>query len=68
MAEVHARKMDPKTANTLAYLATSLLRAIEVSDVESRLTALEGAQRTDERAILPSSVLDDTQTTREFRD
>jgi hypothetical protein len=41
MAQVHARKMDTRTANALAYLATSLLRAIEVSDLEGRLKALE---------------------------
>jgi hypothetical protein len=55
MAEVHARQIDTKTANALAYLATSLLRAIEVSDLESRLDALEVAQRADERALLQSS-------------
>lgn len=32
IAEVHARQIDAKTANALAYLATSLLRAIEVSE------------------------------------
>jgi hypothetical protein len=42
MSQVHARKMDPRTANALAYLATSLLRAIELSDLEGRLMAIEG--------------------------
>jgi hypothetical protein len=37
--------LDTKTANALAYLATSLLRAIEVSDLESRLEALERTQQ-----------------------
>jgi hypothetical protein len=41
MAEVHARKTDSKTANTLAYVGTSLLRAIEVADLENRLEAIE---------------------------
>jgi hypothetical protein len=41
MAQVHTRRMDARTANALAYVATSLLRAIEVSDLESRLAALE---------------------------
>lgn len=54
MAQVHARQIDTKTANALAYLATSLLRAIEVSDLERRLEALEGTQQVQERAILPS--------------
>jgi hypothetical protein len=49
MAHVHARRMDTRTANTLAYLATSLLRAIEVSDLESRLAALEAQTDHDER-------------------
>src|SRR5260370_20726259 len=48
MAQVHARQIDTKTANALAYLATSLLRAIEVSELESRLDALEVTQRADE--------------------
>jgi hypothetical protein len=55
MAQVHARQIDAKTANALAYLATSLLRAIEVSDLESRLDALEVTQRADERTLLQSS-------------
>jgi hypothetical protein len=55
MAEVHARQIDTRTANALAYLATSLLRAIEVSDVEKRLDDLEGTQRMQERGFLQSS-------------
>lgn len=61
MAQVHARKMDAKTANALAYLGTSLLRAIEVSDLESRLDALETNQLAAERGILLSSGPDSTQ-------
>jgi hypothetical protein len=41
MAQVHDQKMNTKTANALAYVATSLLRAIELSDLENRLLALE---------------------------
>jgi hypothetical protein len=41
MVQVHDRKIDARTANALAYIATSLLRAIEVSDLENRLTMLE---------------------------
>ena len=55
MAQVHARKMDAKTANALAYLGTSLLRAIEVSDLEGRLDALETTHRAQERAFFQSS-------------
>jgi len=42
MAQVHARKMDTRTANAVAYVATSLLRAMEVADLETRLVAIEG--------------------------
>ena len=58
MAQVHARKMDTRTANALACLATSLLRAIAVSDLESRLAALAVNQRAEERAFLQSTVPD----------
>ncbi len=61
MAQVHARQMDARTATTLAYLAMSLLRAIEVPDLESRMAALEVAQRGEERAFLQSSPPDSEQ-------
>jgi hypothetical protein len=51
MVQVYAGTMDAKTANTLAYLGMSLLRAIEVSDIESRLDALEGLQRSEKRLV-----------------
>jgi hypothetical protein len=41
IAQVRRRKLDTKVGNGLAYLAASLLRAIELSDVENRLRALE---------------------------
>jgi hypothetical protein len=41
MAQVHSRSMDVRIANSLAYLSASLLRAIEVADLEKRLAALE---------------------------
>lgn len=40
--EIRAGKLDPKLANALGYLGTSLLRALEVADVERRLDLLEG--------------------------
>jgi general stress protein YciG len=43
MAEVRTGRMDPKLGTTLAYIGTSLLKAIEVSDLETRLRALETA-------------------------
>jgi general stress protein YciG len=41
MAEIRAGKMDPKLGTTLGYLGTSLLKAIEISDIEERLEKLE---------------------------
>jgi hypothetical protein len=42
ISQVQSRNMDVRVANSVAYLATSLLRAIEVADLERRLVALEG--------------------------
>ena len=39
--DVRARRLDPRVAGTLGYLANVLLKSIEVSDVEGRLAALE---------------------------
>lgn len=41
MAHVRAGKMDPKLGTTLGYLGTSLLKAIEIADLEHRVTKLE---------------------------
>jgi general stress protein YciG len=41
MAEIRAGKMDPKLGTTLGYLGTSLLKAIETSEIEERLEKLE---------------------------
>src|SRR5271157_4208091 len=41
MAEVRTRKMDPKLGTTLAYIGTSLLKAIVVADVDDRLKRVE---------------------------
>ena len=41
MAEIRAGRMDPKLGSTLGYLGTSLLKAIETSDLEARLEKLE---------------------------
>ena len=42
MAE--ASQLDPKLGTTLGYLATSLLKAIETTELEQRLEALEKAR------------------------
>ena len=41
ISDVRSRRLDPKVAGTLGYLANVLLKSIEVSDVETRLAALE---------------------------
>jgi general stress protein YciG len=41
MANIQAGRMDPKLGSTLGYLGTSLLKAIETSDIEERLEKLE---------------------------
>ena len=56
MAQVQSGQLDPRRDNTLAYVGSSLLRAIEVSDFERRLGDLEATQSVQERALLRSSV------------
>jgi hypothetical protein len=55
IVEIRAGKLDPRIATAVGYLGASYLRALEVADVESRLSALEMAQLTQERAILQSN-------------
>jgi hypothetical protein len=55
IVEIRSGKLDPKIANALGYLGASYLRAVEVSDVQERLDALESGQRSQERAFLQSS-------------
>jgi hypothetical protein len=44
MSDLRAGRLDPKTANTLGYLAGVLLSSIEHSDIADRLAALESAR------------------------
>ena len=44
MAEVRTGRMDPKLGTTLAYMGVSLLKAIEVADIDDRLKKLELTQ------------------------
>src|SRR5271157_4063888 len=37
IVEVRAGKLDPKLANSISYLGTGLLRAIEVGDLQEKL-------------------------------
>jgi len=41
ISDVRAKRLDPKVAGTLGYLANVLLKSIEISDVEARIQALE---------------------------
>jgi hypothetical protein len=41
MSDVRARRLEPKVASTLGYLASVLLKSIETSEIEERVTALE---------------------------
>jgi hypothetical protein len=59
--EIRAGKLDPRVANALGYLGASYLRALEVSDIEKRLDALEGTEQAQERAFLQSNPLDSKQ-------
>jgi hypothetical protein len=40
--EIRTGKLDPKLANSISYLGSGFLRAVEFSDLESRLAVLEG--------------------------
>ena len=44
MLEVKREKMDLKRANCLTFIGCSLLRAIEVSELENKILALEAEQ------------------------
>ena len=39
IVEIRTGKLDPKLANSISYLGTGFLRALEVSDLDSRLRA-----------------------------
>ena len=41
MVDVRARKLDPRTASTLTYMSSAILRAFESTDLERRLVRLE---------------------------
>jgi hypothetical protein len=41
MAGIHARRLDPKIGNVMAYLGTALLNALETAELERRIAALE---------------------------
>jgi hypothetical protein len=46
ISDVRSRRLDPKVAGTLGYLANVLMKSIEIADIETRLAALEGVHGT----------------------
>src|SRR5215813_14192595 len=46
--EIRSGKLDPKLANSISYLGTGFLRALELSDLETRLLALEARAQSDD--------------------
>jgi general stress protein YciG len=46
--EIRSGKLDPKLANSISYLGAGFLRALEVSDLETRLQTLEERTENDD--------------------
>ena len=44
IVETRSGRIDPKVANTIAYLGTAFMNACELADLEARLQALEAKQ------------------------
>jgi hypothetical protein len=44
IVEIRSGKLDPKLANSISYLGMGFLKAVEISDLEARLAALEKHQ------------------------
>jgi hypothetical protein len=47
--EIRAGKLDPKLANSISYLGSGFLRAVELADIEARLMKLERESPPEER-------------------
>ena len=41
MADVHTGRLEPKVGTAMAYMGTALLKAIETTEMEDRIEALE---------------------------
>jgi hypothetical protein len=51
IVEIRNGKLDPKLANSISYLGSGFLRALEGSDTERRLQVLEDAHRSAPRTV-----------------
>ena len=49
IVEIRMGKLDPKLANSISYLGAGFLRALELADLETRLTKLELESMPEER-------------------
>jgi hypothetical protein len=47
MAGIHAGRLEPKIASVTAYVATALLKALETTDLQGRIEALEQSNQKD---------------------
>jgi hypothetical protein len=47
MAGIHAGRLEPKVASVMAYVGTALLRALETTDLQERIEALERSNQKD---------------------
>jgi hypothetical protein len=52
IVEIRTGKLDPKLANSISYLGTGFLRAMELADLERRLTDLENVMELGKAALL----------------
>ena len=47
MAGIHAGRLEPRMGSVIAYLGTALLKAIETTDHQERIEALEESDKKD---------------------
>jgi len=45
LADIHAGRREPKVVSVMAYVATALLNAIKIADMEERIAALERSSK-----------------------
>ena len=45
LAGIHAGRLEPKIGSVMAYVGTALLKAINTTDIEERIAALERSTR-----------------------